>query len=200
VTRGSQRRLRRTLLALVTVLCALAAAPFIALSAIALTSPYTTVVVPPACALAITPVAPSHTTAIPGSGSGTVIAVDGDRAVAVVTGQTPSPRPLAAYLLDRSGAGILWEVPLHSEAVVAAIDDGIVFLWDDKIGYIVSASTGEPLGAVVRSDNYRGIFQAPDGRRLQLDAEVTAIGLAGAIVSHRSIALAGVVDGCAFGL
>ena len=89
---------------------------------------------------------------------------------------------------------------LASDAVVAAFDGGIVFLWDDKIGYAISASTGDPLGALVRSDDYRGIFMIGGSRHLQLDAEVTAIGLGGTIFSYHAFHLAGIVDGCAFDL
>ena len=108
--------------------------------------------------------------------------------------------PLAAHLIDRSTLQVLWETPLASDAVVAAFDDGLVFVWDDKIGYAIDAGTGDPLGALVRSDNYRGIFMIGDSRHLQLDAEVTSIGLGGSIFSHHAFDLAGVVDGCTFGL
>jgi hypothetical protein len=198
---AAARGRRRRTVALVLVVVALAVlAPFAILSAIALTSPYSSVAVPATCARTIAPVAPGDTIAIPGHGSGTLLAADGDRAVVVTVGPGPLPRPLAAYLVDRSAGRVLWVIPLQSDALVAAIDDGIAFIWDDKIGYTVSTSTGEPLGALVRSDNYRGIYETGDGRRLQLDAEVTAIGLGGALVSQRTFPLAGVVDGCAFGL
>jgi len=174
-------------------------AAFVGLSAIALIAPYTSVVVPPDCAQALEAVNPGGTIDIPGHGPGTLLAATGDRAVAVSIDSTLAPRPTAAYLVDQSASRVLWEILLGSDAVVAAIDDGIVFLWDDKIGYTVSASTGELLGALVRSDNYRGIFRAPDGRRLQLDVEVTAFGLGGAPISHHTFPLVGVVDGCVFG-
>ena len=112
----------------------------------------------------------------------------------------PSPRPLAAYLIDRPTSKVLWETSLASDAVVAAFDGGIVFLWDDKIGYAISASSGDPLGALVRSDNYRGIFLIGGSRYLQLDAEVTAVGLGGSIFSYHAFQVAGIIDGCAFGL
>ena len=111
----------------------------------------------------------------------------------------PSPRSLR-----RTGRAptthILWETPLASDAVVAAFDGGIVFIWDDKIGYAISAASGDPLGALVRSDNYRGIFMIGDSRHLQLDAEVSAIGLAGTVVSYHAFPVAGIVDGCVIGL
>lgn len=174
--------------------------PFVGLSVVALTAPYTSVAVPAACARTTPSVPPDRTVPIPGHGSGILLAEAADRAVAVEVGSSPAPRPIAAYLIDRSTEHILWEVPIQSGVVVVAIDGGIVFLWDDKIGLTVSAATGAPLGALVRSDDYRGAYTDGGVRRLQLDAEVTAIGLGGELFSHRTFALAGVIDGCSFGL
>jgi hypothetical protein len=175
-------------------------APFVALSAIALTASYTSVIVPATCAETVSPIPLGRTIDVPGRGSGVLLAADGERAVAVVIDTTPRPRPVDAYLVDQAASVILWQVTIASDAVVAGIDAGIIFLWDDKIGYAVSASTGRPLSALVRSDDYRGIFTSGDGRRLQLDAEVTAIGLAGDPLSYRTFSLAGVVGGCTFGM
>ncbi len=191
---------RRQRVAAVIVLLALVViAPLIGLSALALTSPYASVVVPPGCARAVA-VPPDRTIDIAGHGSGVLLAEAGDRAVAIAVASSPSPRPLAAYLIDRPTSHVLWETSIASDAVVAAFDGGIVFLWDDKIGYTVSASSGDPLGALVRSDNYRGIYMIGDSRQLQLDAEVSAIGLAGTVVSYHAFHVAGIVDGCVFGL
>jgi hypothetical protein len=181
------------------VLVLVVAVPFVGLSVLALTSPYQSVVVPPECTQTVT-IPAGRTVAIAGHGSDVVVAKTVDRTVAIEISSAPSPRPLAAYLLDRSTSQILWQTSLASEAVVAGIDGGVLFLWDDKIGYAVSAATGNPLGAVVRSDNYRGIFTSGGDRRLQIDAEVTSIGLGGAPLSYHAFHVGGVVDGCAFGL
>jgi hypothetical protein len=194
----SHRLARRFAAVALVALVLLIVVPFVGLSVLALTSPYETVVVSPECAQTIT-IPTDRTVAIGGHGSG-VVAEAGDRAVAIEISSNPSPRPVAAYLLDRSTSQILWQTSLASDAVVAGIDGGVLFLWDDKIGYAVSAATGNPLGAVVRSDNYRGIFTSGGDRRLQIDAEVTSIGLGGAPFSYHAFHVAGVVDGCAFGL
>jgi hypothetical protein len=198
LTVGHHRRGRAAAVVIVTF-GAIVLAPFIGLSALALTSPYSSVVVPPGCAQAVV-VPPGPTVDIDGHGPGVLLADAGDRAVVIGVASSPSPRPLAAYLIDRATSRVLWETSLASDAVVAAFDGGVVFLWDDKIGYAISASTGDPLSALVRSDNYRGIFMIGDSRHLQLDAEVTAIGLGGTVFSHREFHVAGIVDGCAFGL
>lgn len=183
---------------MVVALALLIVAPLVGLSALALTAPYASVIVPPSCATSVD-IPQDRMVTVLGGGSGVLLSETGSRAVVVGLASGPSPHPLTGYLLDRSTSNVLWQTRLASEAVVAAFDDGIVFLWDDKIGYAVSASSGHPLGALVRSDDYRGIFTVGGSRRLQLDAEVSAIGLSGAIFSYHAFPLAGIVDGCLFG-
>ncbi len=126
--RGRHRR--RSLAAVVIALALLFMVPFVGLSALAPTAPHTSVVVPPTCAQAVADIPADRIIGIPGRGSGVLLAAAGDRAVVVAIGPAPSPRPLAAYLFDRSTARLLWQTPLQSDAVVAAINRGIVFLWD----------------------------------------------------------------------
>jgi hypothetical protein len=197
-TIGRSRR-RRGVAVVIFTFALVVVVPFFGLSALALTSAYASVVVPPSCAQAVA-VPPDRTIDLPGRGSGVRLADSGDRTLAISMSSSPSPRPLAAHMIDRSTFQVLWETTLASDVVVAAFDGGLVFVWDDKLGYAIDAATGDPLGALVRSDNYRGTFMIGDSRHLQLDAEVTSIGLGGSIFSHQAFNLAGVVDGCTFGL
>jgi len=41
--------------------------------------------------------------------------------------------------------------------VVAAISDGVVYLFDDKIGYMIALRTGERVHRLIETDNYRGL-------------------------------------------
>jgi hypothetical protein len=109
-------------------------------------------------------------------------------------GQTPT---LTAYLVDRRAGTVIDRIGIASEAVVATISDGVVYLFDDKIGYTLDASTGERVHGLVETDNYRGLYVSGADRYLQTDAEIATL-LGRSLISYQHLDFAGIAFGCFF--
>ncbi len=164
----------------------------------ALVAPVTSANVPASCTGAESLLPAGHAVQVPGVGAGTLLATDGATSVVVVGAGGHVPRGGTAYIVGDSGEHATRGIPLASDAVVATIGGGLVFLFDDKIGYVLRASDGEPLHYLFESDNYRGLYTSGGARYLQLTAEITAVGLDGQVFSRRDLAFAGIADGCYF--
>ena len=52
------------------------------------------------------------------------------------------------------------------------------------------------MSRLFESDHYRGLYVSDGSRYLQLDAEITAVGLEGSIFTHLEVDVAGIADGC----
>ncbi len=142
---------------------------------------------------------PSRVYVVPGVGMGWLIAQDGATAVAVTSNDGGSPFVSTAHIVDVQTSRVVGSVPLASDVVVAAIDAGVVYLFDDKIGYWIRASDGELVRDFFESDNYRGQYTAAGVRHLQTSAEITTINLDGRLFGHLELAFEGIAYGCFFG-
>src|SRR5664280_347958 len=116
--------------------------PIVALAIMALASPYASVAIPASCSAVVPHMPADRDSTVPGVGIGTLLASGSDTNVVVVAdpGQTST---LTAYIVDGQAGKVLDRIDIASQAVVAAISDGVAYLFDDKIGYMIDASTGE---------------------------------------------------------
>ncbi len=187
----------RPVLLLAITLAALIVASLAGLVALTLTAPVTSVPVPSSCTGAASRLPTDRSVPVPGVGMGTLLASDGTTSVVVVPDQGRSPRGGTAYLLGTTDR-VVRGLRLTSDAVVAAVDDGIVVLFDDKIGYLFRGSDGRQLRYLFESDNYRGLYASGATRYLRLTAAITAVGLEGSLAWRRDVAFAGIADGCFF--
>ena len=171
-------------------------APIVALAVLALVSPYASMAIPASCSSAAPRMPADRNATVPGAGVGTLLASGADTNVVVVTdpGQTPA---LTAYIVDTRSGKVIVRIGIASEAVVAAIRDGVVYLFDDKIGYVIDASTGERVHRLIETDNYRGLYVSGADRYLQMDAEI-AIVFGRSLFSYLHLDFAGIADGCFF--
>ena len=115
-------------------------APLVVLGALALMSPYASVQIPASCSAAAPRLPADRSATVPGVGVGTLLASGADTKVIVIAdpGQTPV---LTTYIVDVRNGTVIQRLGIASEAMVAAISDGVVYLFDDKIGYMIDAST-----------------------------------------------------------
>jgi hypothetical protein len=171
-------------------------APVVALAVLALVSPYASTLIPASCSAAAPQMPADRDATVPGVGVGTLLASGADTNVVVVTdpGRTPA---LTAYIVDTSAGKVIERLGIASEAVVAAIDDGVVYLFDDKIGYMIDVSTGEPVHRLIETDNYRGLYVSGADRYLQTDAEIATL-LGRSLFSYQHLDFTGIASGCYF--
>lgn len=169
-------------------------APMIALAVLALVSPYASTLIPASCSAAAPQMPADRDATVPGVGVGTLLASGGDTNVVVVTDPGPTPAP-TAYIVDTRAGKVIERLGIASEAVVAAISDGVVYLFDDKIGYMIDASTGERVHRLIETDNYRGLYVSGGDRFLQTDAEISTL-FGRSLFSFQHLDFTGIASGC----
>ena len=103
-------------------------APIVTLTVIALVSPYASAAIPASCSSAAPRMPVDRDATVPGIGVGTLLASGADTNVVIVTdpGRTPA---MTAYIVDTSAGTVLGQLGIASEVVVAAIRDGVVYLY-----------------------------------------------------------------------
>jgi hypothetical protein len=164
------------------------------ISVYALVSPYSSAAVPSTCAGEAARATAANQVTVEGLGEGILVAQDGASQVVAVPGPGGSTSGGSAVVL-RDGM-VIARLPVASRTVDAGIADGIIYLFDDKIGFLLDATTGQPLPRLFESDNYRGLFTADGVEYVQTSIEATAVGLGGRPFMTRTLGFGGVVDGC----
>jgi hypothetical protein len=170
--------------------------PLVALAVLALVSPYASTAIPASCSASAPRMPADRAATVPGVGVGTLLASGADTNVVIVTdpGKTPA---MSAYMVDARAGTVIGRLGIASEAVVAAIRDGVVYLFDDKIGYMIDASTGERVHRLIETDNYRGLYVSGAERFLQTDAEIATI-FGRSLFSFQHLDFTGIASGCYF--
>lgn len=104
---------------------------------------------------------PAHLTyALPGVGNGIVLASDDRTAVVAVVEYQRAPSPSTVFLVNRGDNTILRRMGFANDVVIATIDQGVVYLYNDKLGYVINAYTGESEENFLLIDNYGGLSEA----------------------------------------
>jgi hypothetical protein len=188
------RRLLRTTGLLLGVAAAAVVLLLAPISIYALVSPFDSVAVPASCAgpeLAATTAARVH---LDGIGDGIRVASDGRTEVVAVLG--PGGTVTGGEAVVMHDGNLVGQLAVTSRTVDAAVADGIVYLFDDKIGFLLDAQTGVPIPRLFESDNYRGLFVDGGADRVQTSIEATAVGLGGRPFFTATVPMSAVVDAC----
>jgi len=164
------------------------------ISVYALVAPYSSVAVPSACEAAAGTSTASAQMTVEGLGNGIRVVRDGPIEVVAVLGPGGTVTGGNGAVL-RDGR-VIARLPIESRTVDAAVADGIVLLFDDKIGFLLDAQTGAPLPRLFESDNYRGQFTDGGVEHVQTSIEVTAVGLGGRPFYTMATSMGVVVDAC----
>jgi hypothetical protein len=135
---------------------------------------------------------------IPGSGPGTLVTSDSTTAVVLVANYGDSPLSSEVFLISKSSGTILRSLTFNDDVVIAGLHAGAVYLFNDKILYLIDASSGETVHPPFESDNYRGVFFSNGLRYLQTSLLITTIGPGSNVTFNLHLSLAGIAFGCAF--
>jgi hypothetical protein len=149
---------------------------------------------------------PAHLTyTLPGMGTGILLASDERSAVVAVIEYHRAPSPSTVFLVNRGDNTILRSMRFANDVVVATVDHGVVYLYNDKLGYSLNASTGESEKNVLLIDNYGGLSEADrpilprasDGHwYLETTAVISSWGVDGTVRSRPFLTLNGIARGC----
>ena len=149
--------------------------------------------------------APELAYELPGTGTGVLLAGNEQTPVVAMIDYTNAPYPSAVSVVNRSDNRILRRMNFADDTIIATIDNGIVYLYNDKMGYLINARTGAPEETFLKIDNYGGLSGsdrpvlagASEGRRyLETPAVITSWSIDGTGRSPSRLTMNGIAFKC----
>jgi hypothetical protein len=149
---------------------------------------------------------PSHLIyALPDGSNGTLITSDAQTAVVAVIEANDPPFPSTVFLVNKTDNNIIQSMRFNNDVISAAIDEGIVYIYNDKLGYLVDARTGEFEENFLLIDNYGGltetdrpiISRASSGHwYMETTAVISSWNVDGSVKSRPHLTFNGIALGC----
>src|SRR5262245_57024242 len=136
--------------------------------------------------------------------TGILVTSDGQTDVVAVIGDQP-PYPSTVFLVNESDGRILRSLRFENDVIAATIDEGTLYLYNDKLGYFLDARTGEFEENFLLIDNYVGLSEsdrpilsrASTGRwYMETTAVISAWRVDGTVRSRRHLAFNCIALGC----
>lgn len=91
-------------------------------------------------------------------GKGTAILLSRSDGTAVVAAVANSPaHPSNVYIIDTGADRVLNVIPFPNDVIMAGLSGGIIYLYNDKLGYFFDARTGTFEKNLLVADNYGGL-------------------------------------------
>jgi hypothetical protein len=124
--------------------------------------------------------------------------------VAAIDGAGP-PFASTAYLIRKSDNAALTQMAFNNDVVIASIDAGTVYVYNDKLGYLIDESTGERQKNILLIDNYGGLSEtdrpiighsSSGNWYLETTAVVSSWGTDGTVKSRPHLTMNGIARGC----
>jgi hypothetical protein len=149
--------------------------------------------------------APELAYELPGTGTGVLLAAHEQTAVVAMIDYTNVPYPGTVFVVNRSDKRILRRMDFADDTIIATIDSGIVYIYNDKMGYLISARTGAPEETFLKIDNYGGLSGsdrpvlagASEGRRyLETSAVISSWSTDGTVRSRPRLTMNGIAYNC----
>ncbi len=116
-----------------------------------------------------------------------------------------APYPSTAYLVRKRDGHALWSMQFQDDLISAAFADGVLIIYNDKLGYWIDERTGLPVRNFFTIDNYGGLSASDRPvlvesgvnrrRHQETSAVVTMIKRNGAVRSYHVI-FNSVANGC----
>jgi hypothetical protein len=157
---------------------------------------YSSVPIPAPCTGAVSQLPSSLDYAVPHVGTGTLLTSDATSTVVVMADYGKSPLTSTAFLIRKSDNTILWQATFNNDIVDAAFTGGMLYLYNDKIGYFIDENTGEPAHFLFTFDNYRGVYASGGTQYIQTDLELSGLRADGTFVSHLRTDMKSIAFGC----
>lgn len=149
---------------------------------------------------------PSHLTyTVPDVGTGILIVSDAQTAVVAMIDYDQPPFPSTVFVLNKNEDKIVQSMRFNNDVISAAIDKGIVYIFNDKLGYLIDAHTGEFVETYLIIDNYGGlsesdrpiISRASSGHwYMETTAVISSWSVDGTVKSRPHLTFNGIARGC----
>ncbi len=140
-----------------------------------------------------------------GIGTGVMVAGSEQTAVIAMIDYSKAPYPSTVHIVNKSDNQSLRHMDFADNTIIATIDGGIVYLYNDKLGYFLNARTGEREQRFLLIDNYGGLSASenpvlpgsPDGRRfLETSAVISSWSTDGTVRSRPRLTMNAVAYNC----
>ena len=142
---------------------------------------------------------------LPDAGTGILLASDAQSAVVVTIDSSQPPFPGTLYLINKGDDRIIQRLGFNNDVISATIQDGVLYIYNDKLGYLLDARTGEFEEDFLLIDNYGGlsesdrpiISRASDGHwYLETTAVISSWKIDGTVRSRPYLTFNGIALGC----
>lgn len=187
---GRAMTIRRIILGLFGLGCALLLFFFILLP---LFGPFASIEVPANCTNQTSHLPANRQYVVPGVGVGALLVENTQVAVVVVANYGQSPFYTHVYVMNRHANQIANEFEFPTNVIDAGFDGDTLYLFNDTLGHFLSAVNGQPIGELVTSDNYRGLYEP---NRVQTDLTISGITANRTFTFQHHIPMANIVRGC----
>jgi hypothetical protein len=94
---------------------------------------------------------------LPGVGATTRLTSNDHIAVVAAIDFTHAPYPSTVYLVQKGDGRVLGSLGFPNDSLSAAIDGGTLYLYNDKLGFLIDARTGAQITSFMIIDNYGGL-------------------------------------------
>jgi hypothetical protein len=172
------------------LLCALLLFMFILLP---LFGPFGDVAVPASCTDKAPHLPASRQYTVLGVGTGTLLGENADIAIVVLADYGRSPFYTHVYIVNRHTNQVANEFDFPTNVVDAGFDGNTLYLFNDKLGYFLSAINGKSMRFIVTSDNYRGLYEP---NRVQSDLTISGVTTNFTLIFRHYIHMSNIVRGC----
>jgi len=143
--------------------------------------------------------------ALPDGKDGILLAENPESVVAATIDSDRPPFASTAYLIRRSDNTVLGRMSFNNDVVMASIDKGTMYIFNDKLGYLINERTGESEENVLLIDNYGGlsetdrpfISRASSGSwYFETVAVISSWNIDGTVKSRPHLTMNGIARGC----
>jgi len=142
---------------------------------------------------------------LPGGDTGILIASNTESAVVALVDYEHPPFPSTVFLVNDSDNEIIGSMRFNNDVISATIDEGIVYIYNDKLGYLIDARTGKSEESFLLIDNYGGltetdkpiISRASSGHwYMETTAVISSWNIDGTVKSRPHLTFNGIARGC----
>jgi hypothetical protein len=143
--------------------------------------------------------------ALPEGQSGVLLAESAESVVAATIDGARAPVASPAYLVRKRDDTVLARLPFPNDVVIAAIQTGTVYVYNDKLGYLIDERSGAREENLLLIDNYGGLTESDrpiightsSGHwYLETAAMVSSWNSDGTVQSRPQLQLNGIARGC----
>jgi hypothetical protein len=142
---------------------------------------------------------------LPDGKGGILLAESPESVIAVTLDGDRPPFASTAYLIRKSDNAILVGMHFNNDVVMASIDTGTVYIFNDKLGYLIDEHTGDSEENILLIDNYGGlsesdrpiISRASSGNWfMETTAMISSWNIDGTVKSRPHLKMNGIARGC----